>query len=214
MEHKPFIQESFQPCKEEREEPCVGQRHPEEAAWSPGTRHLSDSPVPPAAPSTRSREGPGLTTATSKPTDPPSTRTRQMLHSPQPQLADICPILLAVFSLIALVFLTPCEEPLPKQTWGWGKEASRSSGAPQQLDGSCPGSQLPSTPLWFLREAVQQCLLYPRHSTPPPSPNIPLCLPQPRLPLQSRSRDTDTHGVPWDCRTRGRGGDRQTDWQH
>lgn len=138
------------------------------------------------------------------PQTPSSTRTRQVLHSPQPatsggvpqpQLAVICPIPFDVSSLIAPVFTAPREEPLPKQTWGWWKEVSRSSGAPQQLDGSCPRSLLFSTPLWFLREAVQQCLLYLRHRHTPSIPKITVSLPQPQLSLQSRSRDTDTQGI-------------------
>lgn len=184
----------------------MGQRHPEESAQSPRakapSRQSSCSSSCPEHTEQRGMRTHHGQLQTHRP--PSSTRTRQVLHSPQPatsggvpqpQLAVICPILFEVSSLIAPVFTAPREEPLPKQTWGWWKEVSRSSGAPQQLDGSCPRSLLFSTPLWFLREAVQQCLLYLRHRHTPSIPKITVSLPQPQLSLQSRSRDTDTQGI-------------------
>lgn len=183
----------------------MGQRHPEEPAQCPGDE---------APPTVLSLQLPRAHRAGGDKDPPrpspnpqtPSTRTRHIALSPpatsggfpQPQL-EMFAQFSEVFSLIALVFTTPCEELLSKQTWGWWKEALRSPGAPQQLDGSCPGSHLSSTPLLFLREAVQQCLLYLRHRHTPSNPKITLSLPQPH----PHCRDTDSHGVPWDHRTCG-----------
>lgn len=55
----------------------------------------------------------------------------------------------------------------------------RSSGTPQQLERSCPGSHLFSMPLWVLREGVQHCLwhtgapLHPQNHSVPASPSCP-----------------------------------------
>lgn len=84
-----------------------------------------------------------------------------------------------------------------------------SPGAPQQVGGSCPGSHLSSTPLWFLREAVQQCLLYLRPGNTPPNPKMSLLLPQPHPHCRAAAGTLTRTGSPGIAGQVARGGHRQ-----
>lgn len=172
------------------------------------TRHLPVSPVP-AGPEhteqeeTRDKDSPSPSPNPQTPPPPPPPPQHEnkadVALSPaghiwgflQPQLADVCPILFEVFSLIQ----HPVRSCFSKLTWGWWKKALRSPPAAWwKLSWVSP---LLPTSGFSERLLSSACCI--RDSIP----KITLSSPQPHQSLQSSSRDTDSLEVPWDCRTCG-----------